>query len=74
MAAPAHGVQYSLRDYLDLEAAANVKHEFLEVWARGHDGQFSSDTFPEGAIVPLPAIGARLAVTELYDAAAEPNP
>jgi Uma2 family endonuclease len=29
MTFPAHGVQYSLADYLELEATSNVKHEYL---------------------------------------------
>lgn len=30
MATPAHRVHYTLSDYLELEAVANVKHEFLD--------------------------------------------
>ncbi len=30
MTSPAHGIQYSWADYLALEAASNVKHEFLD--------------------------------------------
>ena len=44
----------------------------LEVWTRGHDDVWTPALAGEGDVAPVTAIGARLDVRELYEAAADP--
>ena len=44
----------------------------LEIWTRGHDDVWTSARARQGDVAPLAAIGARLDVRELYEAAAGP--
>jgi Uma2 family endonuclease len=58
----------SLRQYV----LVSQDERLVEVWTRGPDG-WSSRPTRDGEIASLDAIGARLDVSELYDAAREPT-
>jgi Uma2 family endonuclease len=45
----------------------------LEVWSRGASDEWAQATVGAGGVAELPAIGARLSVDELYDAAGAPT-
>lgn len=58
----------SLRQYV----LVSHRERAVEVFTRGADGAWSARVAREGEVAELDAIGARLDVRELYDAAAEP--
>ena len=44
----------------------------VEIWTRGHDNVWTAAHARDDDVAPLTAIGARLDVRELYEAAADP--
>jgi Uma2 family endonuclease len=59
----------SLREYVLI----SCPERGVEVRSRGDDGRWTSVIFRDGEVAELRAIEARLDVSELYDAAAEPR-
>ena len=59
----------SLRQYV----LVSYRERSVEVWTRDEGGVFTSVLAAEGAVADLASVGARLDVSELYDAAAEPT-
>ena len=58
----------SLQQYL----LVSYSEPHVEIWTRGHDDVWTLARAGEGDVAPLTAIGARLDVRELYEAAADP--
>ena len=58
----------SLRQYV----LVSHRERSIEVWTRAPDGTWSSLTAGDGGVAVLDAVAARIDVSELYDAAAEP--
>lgn len=68
MAQPAHRVNYSLEDYLTLEASSTVKHEFLDGQIYGIAGGTPEHAALKGAITGLLFAQLRGGSCRLYDA------
>ena len=58
----------SLQQYV----LVSTREHHVDTWTRGHDDAWILAGAREGDVAALTAIGARLDVRELYDAAAEP--
>jgi Uma2 family endonuclease len=59
----------SLRQYV----LVSHRGHSVEVWTRDDHGEWASRVAERGDVAELPSIGARIDVSELYDAAAEPR-
>jgi Uma2 family endonuclease len=59
----------SLREYV----LVSPRERTVEVWTRGHAGEWARSLSREGEVAQLTAITATLDVRELYEAAAEPT-
>ncbi len=59
----------SLREYV----LVSHRERSIEVWTRGADNTWTCSVSPDGGVARLDSIGARLDVSELYGAAAEPT-